>query len=332
MPIATQTQTTTLPTSSPSVLKLRAPNAQEPAHVKQLRENGFAVVPNVLGKERAEEYVRRANEWLKAFGKGFDVEDRSTWHVQNLPPHHRGGLYNDLAVGHEDLLWSIRAEPELIKIFAELWGTDELLVSFDGANFSIPLPKEEIQNGGAPWPHVDQSPLKRELNCVQGIMNLAPNGPTDGGLMVLSGSFPLYKQFFEEHAHEEPEGGWPKIDSYHHTPSQLQWFYDRGCEWKHVDAGAGDVILWDSRCIHYGAAPTGDNARYATYVCYKPADMCSPEHLEERKQAAAKYYNMSHDPTCARVVTNRQAAVRSEPSKPFQHTERTKRLAGIEAY
>lgn len=134
----------------------------------------------------------------------------------------------------------------------------------DGANFSIPLPKEEIQNGGAPWPHVDQSPLKRELNCVQGIMNLAPNGPTDGGLMVLSGSFPLYKQFFEEHAHEEPEGGWPKIDSYHHTPSQLQWFYDRGCEWKHVDAGAGDVILWDSRCIHYGAAPTGDNARYAT--------------------------------------------------------------------
>jgi hypothetical protein len=83
MPIATQTQTTTLPTSSPSVLKLRAPNAQEPAHVKQLRENGFAVVPNVLQKEKAEEYVRRANEWLKAFGKGFDVEDRSTWLVES---------------------------------------------------------------------------------------------------------------------------------------------------------------------------------------------------------------------------------------------------------
>ena len=151
-------------------------------------------------------------------------------------------------------------------------------------------------------------------------MNLAPNGPTDGGLMVLAGSFPLYKEFFEAHAHEEPEGGWPKVDSYHHTPSQLQWFYDRGCTWQHVDANAGDVILWDSRCIHYGAAPTGDNARYATCefsgssfpipfergscslfrnvsptvidVCYKPADMCSPEHLEERKEATNKYYNM----------------------------------------
>jgi hypothetical protein len=81
MPIATQTQTTTQPTStsSPSVLKLRATGAQEPAHVKQLRENGFAVVPNVLEKEQAGEYVRRANEWLKAFGKGFEPEDRSTW-------------------------------------------------------------------------------------------------------------------------------------------------------------------------------------------------------------------------------------------------------------
>lgn len=83
--------------------------------------------------------------------------------------------------------------------------------------------------------------------------------------MVLSGSFPLYKQFFEEHAHEEPEGGWPKIDSYHFTPSQLKWFEDKGCTWKHVDAGPGDVILWDSRCIHYGGAPEeGAAARYAT--------------------------------------------------------------------
>lgn len=101
-------------------------------------------------------------------------------------------------------------------------------MSFDGANFSIPLPAEEVENGGAPWPHVDQSPLKREKECIQGIMNLAPNGPQDGGLMVLRGSFPLYKEFIEAHDDDQPEGGWSPIDSYHHTASQLQWFYDRG--------------------------------------------------------------------------------------------------------
>jgi hypothetical protein len=40
------------------------------------------------------------------------------------------------------------------------------------------------------------------MHCIQGIANFLPNGPNDGGLMVLEGSFPLYKQFFEEHEHE----------------------------------------------------------------------------------------------------------------------------------
>lgn len=60
----------------------------------------------------------------------------------------------------------------------------------------------------------------------------APNGENDGGLMILDGSFPLYNEFIDAHDDDQPEGGWPKIDSYHHTPKQLQWFYDRGCTWK----------------------------------------------------------------------------------------------------
>lgn len=333
MPIAVApTQTTAKPSPADKVLRLRASDSAEPEHVTQLREKGYAVVRGVLPSEKAAAYVNDANNWLTGFGRGFDINDRSTWHVENLPPHFRGGLYANLGVGQEDLLWRIRAEPALINVFAELWGTDELLVSFDGANFSIPLPKEEVQNAGAPWPHVDQSPLKREMNCIQGIMNLAPNGPKDGGLMVLNGSFPLYKELFEVFDHQKPEGGWSINDTYHHTPEMLEWLYARGCTWTHVDASAGDLILWDSRCVHYGAAPDGGNPRYATYVCYKPADMVLPGHLAERKEAIENYRNMSHDPTCARTVPVRFKDTRTVPSKPFQHTERTKKLAGLEAY
>jgi ectoine hydroxylase-related dioxygenase (phytanoyl-CoA dioxygenase family) len=83
--------------------------------------------------------------------------------------------------------------------------------------------------------------------------------------MVLSGSMPLYAQFFEEHEADAPEGGWSWRDSYHFTnPAHLQWFYDRGCKWVKMEAEPGDVILWDSRCIHYGAAARGDRARVAT--------------------------------------------------------------------
>lgn len=329
MPVAVSTQTQTAQPSA-ATLKLRT-TATDPNHLKQLKEQGFVVVPGIMPVDKARKYVGEANDWLSGFGKGFDINDKSTWHAANLPPHFRGGLYSAMGVAHEDLLWRIRAEPALIQVFTELWGTDELLVSFDGANFSIPLPKEEIQNGGAPWPHVDQSPLKKEMNCIQGIMNLAPNGPQDGGLMVLKGSFQLYKEYIE--SHDPPEGGWPTRDSYHHPSEHLQWFYDRGCEWIHMDAGEGDLILWDSRTIHYGAAPTGQNGRYATYVCYKPAAMSTPEHLEERAAAIRDSRNMSHDPTCARTVDRFFTDVRTEPSKKHAFDDpKIRKLAGLEAY
>lgn len=191
-------------------------------------------------------------------------------------------------MNHEQWAWDIRTEPELIKVFAKIWGTDELLVSFDASNISIPLPPSQLQDGGAPWPHVDQSPLRRFKHCVQGIMNLvsflvhtevgsglmvrsqAENGPDDGGLTVLRGSFALYNEFFEAHEDEAPEGGWSLKDSYLHTESQLQWFYDRGCKWEKICAHPGDVILWDSRCIHYGAAPKGRKPRVASCEYFAP--------------------------------------------------------------
>lgn len=135
-------------------------------------------------------------------------------------------------------------------------------------NISLPFPAEELagERGGA-WPHVDQSPNRRFKHCIQGIMNLEENGPDDGGLMVLSGSLPLYSQYFEEHDHLKPAEGWTWRDSHHFKAEELQWFYDKGCKWVKVEASPGDVILWDSRCIHYGAAARGDRPRVATCKC-----------------------------------------------------------------
>ena len=82
--------------------------------------------------------------------------------------------------------------------------------------------------------------------------------------MVLEGSFPLHNEFFETHEDDAPADGWSLLDSYHYTEKQLEWFYERGCKWKKIEAHAGDVILWDSRCIHYGAAAEGDVPRVAT--------------------------------------------------------------------
>lgn len=70
-----------------------------------------------------------------------------------------------------------------------------------------------------------------------------------------------------------------------------------------------------------------------TDVCYKPAAMSTPEHLEERAQAVRDSRNMSHDPTCARTVDRYFTDVRTEPSKKHAFDDpKIRKLAGLEAY
>lgn len=125
----------------------------------------------------------------------------------------RGGLYSAYSVAHAQFMWDAKTEPGVVKIFEEIWGTDKLTVSFgksqpisignaglmllDGSNFSVPLPKEQLEDGGAPWPHMDQSPLKPQLASIQGILNLLPNGPKDGGLTVVTGSTKYFKEIWD---------------------------------------------------------------------------------------------------------------------------------------
>jgi hypothetical protein len=113
--------------------------------------------------------------------------------------------------------------------------------------------------------------------------------------MVLKGSFQLFNDFFAEHPDLKPEDGWSNIDFFAMPEEVMQWFYDRGCEWSKVAVGPGDVILWDSRVIHYGAAAEGSRPRVATCeyalqtqltidVCYRPASEISEKSREMRKE------------------------------------------------
>lgn len=337
MPAPIQTQTSTDTSAGVGHLKLRGHHVvPETTAFPNLDANGFAVVKHVISPEQAAAYVDRAYTWLEGFGKGFDRNDRSTWKVQNLPNFNKGGLYNRHGSGHEQFVWDIRSEPGLIDTFAKIWGTDQLFVSFDGVNVSLPFDKDDTVDR-APWPHVDQSPMRRFKHCIQGIMNLYENGPHDGGLMVLEGSFGLYNAFFDAHEADAPPGGWSKKDSFNYKPEHLQWFYNQGCRWKKVEAGPGDVILWDSRCIHYGAAAEGDRPRVATYVCYKPARDSTEELDKRRRECMENYDNTTHDPLMFRATGSRIFGVLTddEQTRPRELpvlSERAKQLAGIQAY
>lgn len=91
---------------------------------------------------------------------------------------------------------------------------------------------------------MDQNPRTvADLLLYQGIANLAPNGPDDGGLVVMKGSHLKHAEFFESIGGFRPEkDAGPQDHSYHFTPEDHQWYKDHGCEQVKVCAGKGDLI------------------------------------------------------------------------------------------
>jgi len=128
------------------------------------------------------------------------------------------------------------SEQSIIDTFAKVWGTNELLVSFDGMNLT--LPSSDLKPS-TPWPHVDQNPNRKGMQCVQGILNLAPNGPDDGGLVVLKGSHRQNEAFFKTHPETEGAGTWGSADWHGFNEEEVGWFKSRGCEEVKVCAGPG---------------------------------------------------------------------------------------------
>jgi len=299
--------------------------------MKDLQRDGFVVVKGVITKEKAAEYAQQAEDWLEGFNLGYKRDDPTTWDVKNLPKHVNGGLYQHYSIAHSQFVWDCKSEPKIVELFETIWGTEKLTVSFDGGNLAVPLPVDQVSNKKEPWPHSDQSAYRPHRHCVQGLLNLLPNGPEDGGLMVIKGSALLFGQFFEEH--KDQEHRWNTIDWYRWTDDELQWFLERGCEWVKPTMEPGDFVLWDSRTVHYGAAPMEDKKRFAVYICYKPASFLAEDRRQVKVEAFNRGYCTSHDPTDFDIKDEQEAPwnINFPYGKPVL-SEKTQKAVGILSY
>lgn len=120
-------------------------------------------------------------------------------------------------------------------------------------------------------------PLRKGMQCVQGILNLAPNGPKDGGLIVFKKSSKLNELFFKTHTVKDGNT-WGPADWHGFSQEDVDWFQAKGCEKIKVCADPGDLVLWDSRTVHYNVLPETDNTRAVMckhrplFNCHMPAD------------------------------------------------------------
>lgn len=269
-------------------------------------------------------------------------------------------MYFAYAAPHEKMAWEARMEPAVIDIFEKLWETKELITSFDGLNVSLPRRKDLRWT---PWPHCDQNQARKGMQAVQGLLNFAPNGPKDGGLVLMKGSAKLFNEYFAEHkdsyAHEDaPPPELKYQDLFLFSQNDLKWFEERGCELVKINMEPGDFVLWDSRTIHYAELPQGDQIRHVQYICMTPRRFATEEALQLKKQCFDNWLGTTHWPHwyviclhqfCKKQTNSHDSNIRPTPEKPMRDgklcpkyrtepfekpemTDRLLELAGVKPY
>jgi hypothetical protein len=205
--------------------------------------------------------------WLESCCSDFKRDDKTTWMAKNLPSNLHG-IYKQY-IGHEPWVWAIREK--CIPIFTELWGTDDLLCSFDGGCFLPPSKRNNFKQ----WIHCDQGQFSLDFCSVQGVINLNENSDDDGGLVLVEGSHEVFEAYFKNH----PSDGitWFTVDMDDPTVKDLRLIK--------ICAPAGHAILWDSRVFHCNVAPTSGNFRMCTYVSMQPRANCDEKTLKKRIKA-----------------------------------------------
>ncbi|KAJ5683464.1 hypothetical protein N7462_006629 [Penicillium macrosclerotiorum] len=276
---------------------------------------GFTVVKGAISREKAIQYRERAMEWFQKFPFGFDIHDKRTWTEDHLPIMMNGGMVMGYCATHEKWVWEARTEPGVIEPFAKLWGTDELLVSFDAVNITLP-------------------------GRTDGIINLSEAGPLDGGLQLLQGSSELFELFFKENPPKPKAKDAPgQLDWYGFTLEDVEWFKDHGCKLIKINAEPGDVIIWDSRTVHYASLPQSETIRTIIYATYTPASLATPEDVALKADIFHRFEGTTHWPHCNIFAQGKAMrgdkicpGERNEPLEKPEMTDQVLKLAGVKPY
>lgn len=252
-----------------------------------LDDDGVEVVENVLTDNEIVNLREIMWKWLNYKTKNMDnpvVEGKEDTYVSlfNLFPKH-GMLFQHWDFGHNPLSWYVRQNANVIKKFASIWNTNDLLTSFDGISVSLPC---EITDRGwyknKEWFHSDQCFKRNDFECVQSLVNIYDVLEGDATLRVIRGSHKLHRKF-QEIFQIKDSSDWHLLN-----PEEKQFYIKELGPMSDicVKAKAGSLVLWDSRTIHQGVEPQRGrskiNIRCAPYVCMTPATLASKSQIKKR--------------------------------------------------
>ncbi|AYV78722.1 MAG: 2OG-FeII oxygenase [Edafosvirus sp.] len=285
------------------------------AHIKfgedpkpNLQKYGYCVVEDVFDEKFCKSIIDQMWSWLKGLDTKIRRNDPKSWSDDRWPVYLKSGMLQHTMGQNETFAWPTREHDNVIKIFTQIHGTDKLLTSFDGCSINRPISsgftKDTPPGGTQSWLHTDENVI-RDINVedvytsakysVQGVANFENVGDNDGSLFVGESSHLLHRQLFEWNGNE------PKNNWYVLKKDDIEFLKKKGTVFIKVNAPAGSLILFDSRCFHSGCTSVGkDNNtfRYVIYVSQSPASRTTKADLELKKKAVQTGFATSHWSSC----------------------------------
>ncbi|CAF1270903.1 unnamed protein product [Rotaria sp. Silwood1] len=261
-----------------------------------LNENGYVVISDVLNREEIDDNKNLLWKFL---------EDASNGQIRRGQPETWSnpwlnscvyGVINGRGIGQSDFLWNIRSNRQVKKVYAHIWNTQQLLVSFDGCCIFRDWRNNPEWKTRSGWYHVDQNPKNKPNRCcIQGFVTLTDQNEKTGGLIVFPHSHLRFHELDEVTKYSK---------DFIEIPNEHS-IITRG---KLVHCQAGDLVLWDSRMVHCNSPATAieerakdepvDLLRIVAYVSMSPTSFVCDQSLEEfrkkRKQMVENNCTLTH--------------------------------------
>ncbi len=307
--------------------------------LKYLDQEGFVVFANVLNLQQIDHALELMWDYLEDLSTGIDRLDKNTWTDERWPTSVHGGILPSYGIGHSEMQWFLRDIDQVVECFASIWGTKDLLTSFDGITVWRPWTyrKEWKTNLGTDWLHIDQHPLGRPgKHCFQGVLNLTEVTRYTGGNVMIPRSHRRFvdipKQYGERLARipsSIDHFRFPKDDPLLSDTLPIVALME-----------AGDLMIWDSRTIHCSShgleepPNSSDLLRVGSLICMMPKFKANEEVILKRKQAVEDLTSTTNWSDCfinadefPQILSVEDRAKYKWPAKP-ELNERQRRLVG----
>lgn len=241
-----------------------------------LEREGYVVFKDVLDVAEVATALEKLWAEIESRSDGVKRGDPTTWD--------NGWRTNGVA--HDDFLWFVRGCPNVRRIWEQLHGTDDLIVSFDAANVWKPWGLNPDWRSNAGKMHYDRRNTKGVPDgYIQGFVNLCPTSPETGGNYVVPRSHLVYDEL---EAWKQSLPAEQREEFYKLVAEQRPEIFREVIN-AHLEPG--DAFLWTDMTLHQrcpgrGVGPTKPELiRAAVYVCMSPKSKATPEVLEERRKA-----------------------------------------------